>query len=395
MWLDYLIFALKSFRQYKLRSSLSMLGVAIGTFSIVAILTIGEGGKRLIISLITGGGTNLVVAHNDQMAETRMDKIAYLTEENLEEMKREIPGIDDLAPQYFLSTEMKVNGENRALTVLGVPHKWFRIRGLDLVARGRIFTEEEVRSCQKVCLIGQDLFKSLFGEPQTLNHEIEIEGVYFRIIGLIGYKLKIGPMDPNNIIMLPSTCAQRLLGTSEIYLVFIRAKEGISTSGVKEKVSDYVTSVFSGRKVWDVNTLDEMLDILDKVTRVISLVMSSIAAISLLVGGIGIMNMMLVAVRERTKEIGIRKAIGAADRDILFQFLIESIILCLMGGSIGVGSSVGIIFLLIKMMHLDISLSIGIVFLGFFFSSLVGIFFGVYPAYLAAKLKPVEALRYE
>lgn len=279
--------------------------------------------------------------------------------------------------------------------MFGVPHKWFKIRGLDLVTKGRIFTENEVRTSQKVCLIGQDLFASLFGEKEGLNHEIEIEWTYFKIIGLIGYKLKIGPMDPNNIIMVPSTCVQRLLGASEIYLVFIKAKEGIPTSMVKKRVSDYITETFSGRKLWYVISLDEMLEILDKVTGIISLVISSIAAISLLVGGIGIMNMMLVAVKERTKEIGIRKAIGADDNDILWQFLIESVILYLIGGSIGVGSGASIILLITKMMHLDISLSIGAVFLGFSFSCLVGIFSGVYPAYLAAKLKPVEALRYE
>ncbi|MEW6094990.1 MAG: ABC transporter permease [bacterium] len=395
MWLDYLLFALNSFKQYKLRSSLSMLGVAIGTFSIVAILTIGEGGKKLIISLITGGGTNLIVAHNDQMMETRVDKFDYLTESHLLKIKREIHGIDDVAFQYFLSTPMKVSGENRLLTVIGIPENWFKVRGLDIIAKGRKFTDGEVRTSQKVCLVGKDLFKSLFGEEENLNHELEIEGTYFKIIGLLGYKLKIGPIDPNNIIMVPSTSIQRLLGASEIYLMFIRVKDGISTSTVRERVDEYIRKIFSGRRTWDVRTMDEMIEILGNVTRVISIVITCIAAISLIVGGIGIMNMMLVAVRERTKEIGIRKAIGATDSDILWQFLIESIILCLIGGGIGVGGGVGIILLVTRMFHIDISLSIGPVILGFFFSCLVGIFFGVYPAYLAAKLKPVDALRYE
>ncbi|MEW6102745.1 MAG: ABC transporter permease [bacterium] len=395
MFRDYLLFALNSFRQYKLRCSLSMLGVAIGTFSIVAILSIGEGGKKLIIGLVTGSGTNLIAAHNDQMMETRPDKFAYLSENDIEKIKRKIPGIDDIAHTYFLSTPMKVRGESKLITVGGIPANWFKVRGLELVVKGRKFTEKEIRTSQKVCLIGQELFKSLFGEEESLDKEIEIEGTYFKIIGLLGFKVSLGPMDPNNAIMIPDTSAKRLLGASEIYMMFIKAKDGVSTSLVKDRVSDYIKKLFGGRKVWDVHTLDEMIEILGSVTKVISIVIGSIAAISLLVGGIGIMNMMLVAVKERTREIGIRKAIGANDYDILWQFLIEAVILCLIGGCIGVGSGISVILLVTKMFHIDLSLSAFPIILGFFFSCLVGIFFGVYPAYVAARLKPVDALRYE
>ncbi|MEW6607481.1 MAG: ABC transporter permease [bacterium] len=395
MFVDYILSSLKSLKQYKLRSFLTILGVTIGVFSIVAIITIGEEGKRLIIREITGSGTNLVVAHNDQMMETRVDKFAYLTETQLETMKRDIPGIADLAPQYFLSTPMKVRGENKLITVIGVPANWFEVRGLDLIIKGRKFTDNEVKSSEKVCVIGHQLFNSLFGKQKKLGQEINIEGTYFKVIGLMGFKLKMGPMDPNNALLLPSSCVKRLLGAQEIYLVFFKARNGVSVSGLKERVENYLFKTFSNRKVWEVVTMDEMIEMLSTITNIISIVISSIAAISLLVGGIGIMNIMLVAVRERTREIGIRKAVGATKKDILWQFLIESLILCLTGGIIGIGAAIGVILLIAKMMNLDIFLSFWAIMLGFSFSCLVGIFFGVYPAHLAAKLNPVEALRYE
>lgn len=164
---------------------------------------------------------------------------------------------------------------------------------------------------------------------------------------------------------------------------------------LKERIKRHLRKLFSDREGWEVNTMDEFIKIVDKVTDIISIVISSIAAISLVVGGLGIMNIMLVTVRERTREVGIRKAVGATRQNILYQFLTESLMLCLFGGIVGIGAAAGVILLIAKVMDLAISLSGGAIALGFTFSCLVGIFFGVYPAHLAAKLNPVEALRYE
>lgn len=395
MFIDYITSSLNSLKQYKLRSFLSMLGIIISVFSIVSIITLGQGGKELIIREFTGSGTDLVVAHNDQMTETRMDKFAYLAEAQVEAMKRKIPGIADLAPEYLLSTTMKIGGESKMIPVIGVPANWFDVRGFDLVVRGRRFTEDEVRHSQKVCIAGQELFNSLFGKSKALGQEISIEGIYFNVIGLMGHKLKLGPFDINNALILPSSCMQRLLGTQEVYVVMFKAKDGVHPSVLKERIGEYLRETFSGKDLWAVHTMDELIKILDTVTNIISIVISSIAGISLLVGGIGVMNIMLVAVRERTREIGIRKAVGATKWDVLWQFLIESLILCSLGGGIGILTGVSLLLLIARLMNLAIFVSGGAIVLGFTFSCLVGIFSGVYPAYVAANLNPVEALRYE
>ncbi len=395
MFIDHLLFSLKTLKQYRLRSFLTILGVCIGVFSIVAIITMGKNGKELIIKEITGTGTNLVIAHNDQMTETRADKFAYLTETQIEAMKREIPGIYDLAPQYFLQTPMKVRGENKMILVSGVGANWFDVRGLNLIVKGRRFNEEENRVGEKVCIIGQELFHSLFGRHDELGEEVNVEGTYFRVIGLMGFKLKFGPMDANNAIVIPSSCARRLLGTENIYLVFFKAKDKESISLLKDRIKAYLLDMFSGKDLWDVHTMDEMIEILGKITNIVSIVMGCIGGISLIVSGIGIMNIMLVAVRERTREIGIRKAVGATRSDILLQFLTESIILCFIGGITGIGLAVSVLFLIGNAMNLTISISFWAISLGFVFSLLVGIFCGVYPASLASKLDPISALKYE
>ncbi|MEW5767049.1 MAG: ABC transporter permease [bacterium] len=396
MLIEYILFSLKSLRQYKLRAFLTVLGVMIGVFSIVAVITIGQGGKELILSELGRGGANLIVAHSTQiMMETRQDKLDYLTEDQVRAMKGDIPGIEDVAPEYFLSTTMKVRGENKLIPVLGVPANWFELWKLDII-KGRIFTEQEVKSSQKVGIIGQKLFNSLFGDLKALGRQdVEVEGTYFRVIGIMAYKLELGPWDLNNALILPSSALQRLLGAEEVYEVLIRAKDNVSVPILKERIKKHLRKLFSDREGWEVTTMDEFINIVDKVTDIISIVISSIAAISLVVGGIGIMNIMLVTVRERTREVGIRKAVGATRQNILYQFLTESLMLCLLGGIVGMGAATGVILLIAKVMDLAISLSGGAIVLGFTFSCLVGIFFGVYPAHLAAKFNPVEALRYE
>lgn len=395
MLIEYILFSLKSLRRHKLRAFLTVLGVTIGVFSIVAIITIGQGGKELILREFGRGGANMIVAHSTQMMmETRQDKLDYLTEDQVQAMKRSIPGIEDVAQEYFLSTTMKVRGENKLIPVLGVPANWFKMWKLDIV-RGRTFTEREVKSSQKVGIIGRDLFNSLFGNSKTLSHDVEVEGTYFRVIGIMTYKLKLGPWDLNSALILPSSALTRLLGAEEVYEVLIRAKDGASVPILKERIKRHLGKLFSDREGWEVTTMDEFIKIVDNVTSIISIVISSIAGISLVVGGIGIMNIMLVSVRERTKEVGIRKSVGATKKDILYQFLMESLILCFLGGGIGIGAAAGLILSLAKIMGLAIPISGGAIILGFTFSCLVGIFFGVYPAHLAAKLKPVEALRYE
>ncbi|MBU2461449.1 ABC transporter permease [bacterium] len=391
--LDCTASSFSSLIQHKLRSFLTMLGMIIGVFAITTILAISKGGKELIFKEFLSGGTNLVMAFNAQM-EQRMDKIDYLTEDRVLTMKEAIPQIADLSPLYFLMASLKVKDRMKQITVIGSPENFFRVRSIK-ASSGRTFTGNEVRYSEKVCVVGKELFYDLFGKPKTLGQEIKIEGVYFRVIGVMDLKLEFGPMNINTAIAIPSSCAQRLLGTREIYTVQFLAKEGASIPLLKKKIKNHLRQIFGGRDSFEVHSMDELLSMLDKVMGVISIVLGSIAGISLLVGGIGIMNIMLVSVRERTREIGIRKACGATKGNILLQFLIESLVLCVSGGGIGVLASVGLILIISKVMNVAFFISSLAIILGFSFSCVVGIFFGVYPAYLAAKLNPVEALRYE
>lgn len=391
--LDCIISSFSSLIQHKLRSFLTMLGMIIGVFAITTVVAISKGGKELILSEFLTAGTNIVMAFNAEM-ETRMDKLAYLTEDQIMAMKETIPQIADLSPMHFLQTSLKVRGRMKQITVFGVPENFFRVRGIT-ASSGRMFTGDEVKRYEKVCVVGKELFYDLFGKTRSLGQEIKIEGTYFRVIGVMGHKLEFGPVNINSAIGVPSSCAQRLLGTRDIYAVQFLAKEGVSIPLLKKRIKNHLRQIFGGRDSFDVHSVDELLSMLDKVMDVISIVLGSIAGISILVGGIGIMNIMLVSVRERTREIGIRKACGATRGNILLQFLIESLALCSIGGGIGILASVGLILIISTVMKVAFFISGTALLLGFGFSFLVGIFFGVYPAYIAAKLNPVEALRYE
>jgi len=391
--LDCITSSFSSLIQHKLRSFLSMLGMIIGVFAITTILTISKGGKEIILSEFLTAGTNIVMAFNAQM-ETRTDKFAYLTEDQVMAMKETIPQIDDLSPIHLLQILLKVKGRMKQVVVFGVPENFFRVRGIK-ASSGRMFTVEEVSRYEKVCVVGKELFYDLFGKTRQLGQEIKIEGTYFRVIGVMEHKMEFGPINMNTAIGIPSSCAQRMLGTRDIYAVQFLAKKGVPIPLLKKRIKEHLRQIFGGRDSFDVHSVDEILSIFDKVMGVISIVLGSIAGISILVGGIGIMNIMLVSVRERTCEIGIRKACGATKGNILLQFLIESLFLCSMGGGLGILASVGLVLIISIMFKVAFFISGPAIIIGFGFSFLVGIFFGVYPAYIAAKLNPVEALRYE
>ncbi|MBU0600313.1 ABC transporter permease [bacterium] len=392
-FLDCLISSISSLIQHKLRSFLTMLGMVIGVFAITTVLTISKGGKELILSEFLSAGTNIIMAFNAEM-EQRMDKLAYLTEDQVMAMKETIPQIDDLSPMYFLMTPLKVKGRMKQITILGTPENFFRVRGIK-ASSGRIFTENEVRRCERVCVVGKELFYDLFGKTRTLGQEIRVEETYFRVIGVMGHKMEFGPIDINSAIGVPSSCVQRLLGAREIYAVQFLGKEGVSIPLLKNKIKNHLRQIFGGRDRFEVHSVDELLSMLDKVMGVIAIVLGSIAGVSLLVGGIGIMNIMLVSVRERTREIGIRKACGATKSNILLQFLIESLALCSIGGGIGILASIGLVLIISAVMKIAFFISSLAIIIGFGFSFFVGIFFGVYPACIAAKTNPVEAMRYE
>ncbi|MDI6781208.1 MAG: ABC transporter permease [bacterium] len=390
---DCIIFSFSSLIQHKLRSCLTMLGMVIGVFAITTVLAVSKGGKQLIISEFLTAGTNIVMAFNAQM-ETRTDKFACLTEEQVMAMKEIIPQIDDLSPVHLLQTLLKVKGRMKQITVFGGPENFFRVRGIK-ASSGRMFTGDEVVRYEKVCVVGKELFYDLFGKTKRLGQEIKIEGTYFRVIGVMEHKIEFGPININDAIGIPSSCAMRLLGTRDIYAVQFLAKEGASIPLLKKRIKTHLRQIFGGKDNFDVHSVDEILSMLDKVMGVISIVLGSIAGISILVGGIGIMNIMLVSVRERTREIGIRKACGATKDNILLQFLIESLTLCSLGGGLGILASIGLVLIISTVFKIAFFISGIAIIIGLGFSCLVGIFFGVYPAYIAARLNPVEALRYE
>jgi putative ABC transport system permease protein len=399
--------ALESLSANKLRSGLTILGIVIGVAAVIAMISIGRGAQNTITGSIQGIGTNLLFVFRGGSEDVRNPKPITLGDAEAIADPFSAPSVAAVAPVLQGSGTVTFGGETKVTQLSGVTPDYAPVRNINM-AEGDFIREEHILGQASVVLLGPDVAESLFGRTQGLVGEtVRIEGQPFRVLGVLESRGGSGFSNEDDQIMVPLTTAQtRLLRRStrdRVDLLLVQSTNAQSVPQASEEIAQILRTrhrTAVGADDFTILTQQDFLDTARTITGVLTIFLGGIAAISLLVGGIGIMNIMLVSVTERTREIGLRKALGARRMDILVQFLTESSVLSLIGGLIGIALGWAISFAVGQIAaanNAEINPAIGIdtILMATLFSTAVGLFFGLYPANRAASLEPVEALRYE
>jgi putative ABC transport system permease protein len=400
--------ALDSLSANKLRSALTILGIVIGVAAVIAMVTIGRGASAVITDSIQGIGTNLLfVFRGGTSEEVRNPKPLTLADAEAIADPFAAPSVAGVAPAVQDTAKIVYGGESTNTSVAGVTPSYLEVRNLTLT-EGEFINEEHVLGQASVVVFGPDTVEDLFGRREGVTGEtVRIEGQPFRVIGVLQAKGGSSFGSQDDLALVPLSTAQvRLLQRSardRVGIILVQAVSAQAVPQASEEIAQILRTRHRteiGKDDFTIFTQQDFLSTASVITNVLTIFLGGIAAISLLVGGIGIMNIMLVSVTERTREIGLRKAVGAHRLDILIQFLTESSVLSLIGGLIGIGLGWLISFIVGRIaaandVAINPSISLDIVLLATLFSAAVGLFFGIYPANRAASLEPVEALRYE
>ncbi len=396
-----LLLALREIRRNVLRSILTILGVVIGVAAVIIMVTLGGGATRSVSSQIESMGTNLLMIRMGQsMGPGSGIGVPPFKIEDAIALQRDIPSIRVLAPSASQTATAIAGNNSWSTSVTGTDNRYLDVRNWPL-ERGRPFTEGELRAGQALCLIGATVSKELFGEQDPIGESLRIKTISCKIIGLLSAKGQSSMgRDQDDLILMPLRAFQRrIAGNQDVTLIQVSIKDGESTERAK---ADIERLLRERRKIdateqdnFGVNDMKELTKMLTGTTQVLTTLLSAVAAVSLLVGGIGIMNIMLVSVTERTREIGIRLAIGALEREVLMQFLVEAVVLSSLGGILGILLALGASLALADLLKVPFIFNGGIVLTAFLFSAAVGIIFGYFPARRAARLDPIEALRRE
>jgi len=393
--------AFKSLSANKLRTFLAMLGIIIGVGAVISMLALGAGAQKRVMERIASMGTNLLLVHPGQRGfrGVMSDTSQRLKLSDAKAILEELSNVYQVAPVVRGQVQLKYFNRNIAIGMIGSSTTYFPVRNFE-IENGRAFTEGEVERMARVAVLGPVTSKNLFGEASPVNETIKIKGINFRIVGITKAKGSRGRHNPDDQVVIPYTTAMKqLLGVDFLHEIDIQAAEDVSLNEVQKAITSLLKkrhrSVEGMPDDFHMHNQAEIVETASEVSRTFTVLLGSIAGISLLVGGIGIMNIMLVTVTERTREIGVRKAIGAKNKDILLQFIIEAIVLSGFGGLIGVALGIGAAQTIGKWTQFLTVTEPSSVLLALSFSAAVGIFFGYYPARRAAQLDPIEALRYQ
>jgi putative ABC transport system permease protein len=401
--------AINALRLNKMRSMLTMLGIIIGVGAVITMIAVGGGVRERVQSQIKSLGSNLIIIlpGSTTASGVRMGAGANLnlTEDDAIAIAREVPEVQLAAPMNRGGAQVVAGGNNWATQVYGVTPDWFEARDWPL-SEGRIFEATEMQGSAKVIILGQTVVQELFGDEDPINQSVRVKNIPFTVIGVLSRKgQSMMGTDQDDTAVIPiSTHRNRVFGNQQgklrrVNVIQIKVWEGQSMKDAEANIRDLMRQRQRTQPGQDdqftMRNLTEILQAQEASSKVMTLLLAAVASVSLLVGGIGIMNIMLVSVTERTREIGLRMAIGARAKDILTQFLVEAITLSLIGGFIGIIVGIAGSYLIAHFAGWATKLSIDSIFLAVGFSATIGIFFGFYPAHKASKLLPIEALRYE
>lgn len=372
----------------KIRSILTMLGVIIGVAAVISLIAIGQGVTYKVSEDIENLGTNLIMV-------TGMRSLGGVLESSDVELLKKADSIDKVAPSISQAdTTVKWGNSSMTANVEGTNQDYPDVRNYHVID-GRFITEEDVDKRKKVAVIGQDIVNEFFSGINPIGETITINGQRYTIVGVMEQKGEVLGQNLDENIFIPISSAERLFGTTKLRTIYVQAASSDLAQVAVTDITNIYNAKFGKPDLVKITSQEQLLGTMDSTTETLTLMLGAIAGISLLVGGIGIMNIMLVSVTERTREIGIRKAIGARRADIMSQFLIESVILSISGGIIGIIIGTIIAKVVSSSLGWVTVISFWSIFLAFTFSVLVGVFFGIYPAMKASKLHPIVALRHE
>ena len=400
MWLNTLLLALRSIRRNLMRSFLTVLGIVIGVSAVITMVTVGNGATLAVQNQISSLGTNLLQVRPGQRMGPGGGGGSAFKEEDAAAIASQIGGIAAVAPEARTGATVVANGRNWTSSVIGSTNDWL-VTGNWKVAQGREFSDDELRAGSAVCLIGETVRRELFGSAAAVGAQLRVKQVSCEIIGLLASKGQ-GAFgnDQDDMVLVPiKTLQRRITGNNRVNTRLVSMMDGSDSTRVKASLTQLLRE---RRKLADTdednfNVLDtkQLAETMSGTTKVMTTLLGAVAAVSLLVGGIGIMNIMLVSVTERTREIGLRLAIGALEREVLLQFLIEAVVLASLGGLIGIVLATIASMVLAGVMEVPYLFNPGVNVLSFVFSAAIGVVFGYFPARRAARMDPIDALRHE
>ncbi len=406
-WAVNVSIALTALRTNLMRSILTTLGVMIGVLAVVLAVAVGSGAKVSVMESINTLGSNMAIIFPQPESEggRRTETRGRLTERDAQALEKQLSGIVGIAPQLRATVQLVVQGRNASTSALGITPGYGVVSNITSDV-GRFISDADVRTGARVIVLGRTVATTLFGELEAVGQSVRVNRIPFTVVGILESKGSSFGQDNDDVALIPiSTVRQRLAtgnnlqGPDDLHVLFVGFEDGVNLPAAKKDMTEILRNRYrvpaDDISPFTIRTTEEFMQESSKVTGIFQGVLVAIASISLLVGGIGIMNIMLVSVTERTREIGLRMALGARRRDIRNQFLVEAAVLCMIGGAIGLMLAIGVAALFESMADFPAPIGLGTSIMAILFSAGIGLTFGGYPAVRASKLSPIEALRSE